>query len=587
MSSAEQNIYSGEFKKSDVDFRHPFIEIDNNKCILCARCIRICSDVVGANALGLVERGFNTFVAPSMGDSLSDTNCESCGLCISTCPTAAINENFKFKPGPVKLTEADTVCNYCSIGCEISLNHKTGFVMKVKGKEGLVNSDGNICRYAKFGYEYINDKNRITKPLLKVNGKYEEITFENAYEIIVDKVYAAKSDENAVFAGARLTNEELFLIKKLVRDAIKTQNISSFHYLGRGNYAKNTFKNANFNDVHTASKVYLLGSEINKDNAVLGFEINNARVRNGVQVELITNKDNSLMKRKVDTITKVDSYYHFIKAVNHYLLNKALQNGMFIGKTNQFDQYKASILKENYADLCNKANVSAKAIEDFAVTYNNEMNAIIVYSEKELSSNACIELHNLAMITGKLGKISNGLISLKEKNNAQGLIDLGITDNQDLVDSLKSKKIKNIFIYGEDPIGCALDKESAKSLLKDSFIVVQDYFKTETAELADLTLPASMPFEIGGTFTNTQKTIQQFDSQMDKLKQTSLTQLQSILKKLDVEVSAKVEITEIIEDAILDEKFEFEITISDNSNRMFNHGCDILVKLAEILFENK
>ncbi|MEI7594613.1 MAG: FAD-dependent oxidoreductase [Bacteroidota bacterium] len=580
---AEQKTFSGEFKQAEVDFSHPFIEIDNNKCVLCSRCIRICSDVVGANALGLVDRGFNTYVAPSMGDSLNDTDCESCGLCISACPTAAINENFKFKPGPVKTAEISTICNFCSIGCEITLNHKNGFVMKVTGKEGMVNIDGNLCKYPKFGYNYINSSSRITKPLYKINGKFEEISFEKAYEIIGTKVKASKADENAFFAGARLTNEEIYLIKKFAKEAVNTDNISSFHYIGRGDYSKNSFKNAEFSELYAASKVYLLGSEINKDNAVLGFEINNARVTNGVQVELITNKADSAMKKKVDAITKVDSYYYFVKAVNHFLLSKGLQNSLFIGKTKKFEEYKATLLKENFADLCKKSGVSACIIEKFAENYYNFMNAIIVFSEKELSANTCAELHNLAMITGKLGKIANGLISLKEKNNSQGLIDLGITDNHKVFDLLKGNKFKNIFIFDEDPIGTSTENNRSEVIawFKDSFVVVQDYFKTETAEVADLILPASMPFEIGGTFTNTQKMIQSFENSSSKLKQTSLLQLSNIISLIGVKVKNSIEVADLLKDAIKDENFEFIPTSKDKSNRLFNHGCDVVVKMAD------
>ena len=581
---AEQKSFTGEFKQAEVDFSHPFIEIDNNKCVLCSRCIRICSDVVGANALGLVDRGFNTYVAPSMGDSLNDTDCESCGLCISACPTAAINENFKFKPGPVKTAEIHTVCNYCSVGCEITLNHKNGFVMKVTGKEGMVNIDGNLCKYPKFGYNYINSSSRIIKPLAKRNGKFEEISFDEAYQIIAEKVKNTKSEEIGVFAGARLTNEEIYLIKKFAKEAVKTDNISSFHYLGRGDYSRNSYKNADFSEMFAASKVYLLGSEINKDNAVLGFEINNARVTNGVQVELITNKSDSSMKKKVDAITKVDSYYYFIKAANHYLLSKGLHNSLFIGKTKKYEEYNTSLLKENYAELSKKSGVSASVIENFAVAYNDEMNAILVYSEKELSANACIELHNLAMITGKLGKIANGLISLKEKNNAQGLIDLGITKKLNLLDLLKANKLKNLFIYGEDPIGCAEVKTEVKSWMKDSFVVVQDYFKTETAEAADLILPASMPFEIGGTFTNTQKMIQTFENSASKIEQSSLLQISSIMNLLGVKVSNSIEVSDLLKDAIIDENFEFVSTSKDNSNRLFNHGCDVVAKMADEMF---
>ncbi|MDR4989341.1 MAG: FAD-dependent oxidoreductase, partial [Bacteroidales bacterium] len=145
---ADQKLFGGNYKKYQVNFDHPYVEIDNNKCILCSRCIRICSEVNGANALGLVNRGFETYVAPSMDGPLQNTQCESCGLCIDTCPTGAITENVPFKTMPVQLEAFDTICNYCSVGCTITLHHKNGFIGRTTGKNGLINKDGSICRFA-------------------------------------------------------------------------------------------------------------------------------------------------------------------------------------------------------------------------------------------------------------------------------------------------------------------------------------------------------------------------------------------------------------------------------------------------------
>ncbi len=426
---AEQGKYEGEFKEYDVDFRHPFIEIDNNKCILCSRCVRICRDVVGANALGLVNRGFETYVAPSMGDRLQDTNCESCGLCISTCPTGAITENYLFKPGPVKLESAETICNYCSIGCSINLNHKNGFVMGTTGNEGMINKDSNLCRFPKFGYNYLNDKTRITKPLLKVNGRFEEITFDQAFDLITDRVKGVKPDDNVFFAGARLTNEEMYLIQKLARGGVKTNNITSFHYLNRGDgYIFHSSANVSFDQLKEASKIYLIGSEINQDNAVVGFMVSNAQKKSGVPVDLITVHEDSPMKHKADKVMKVKSYYHFIKAVNYYLVANGFENGLFIKDNCEgYEEYKEELLKENFVDLVEKSGVQfMDQVIEFAKEFNKEMNAIIIYSEKEVCAQTSFEMKNLAMVTGKLGKTANGLIALKEKNNSQGLFDMGI-----------------------------------------------------------------------------------------------------------------------------------------------------------------
>ena len=620
---AEQKRLGGEFKEYAVDFRHPYIEIDSNKCILCSRCVRICKEVVGANALGLVNRGFDTYVAPAMGDALQDTYCESCGMCVSTCPTGAITENFFFKPGPVKLEAVETICNFCSIGCSIELNHKKEYVMKVTGAEGRVNKLKSLCRYPKFGYKYLNDNSRITHPLLKVNSEFQKISFEKAFDIISEKISAATAKENAFFAGARLSNEELYLIQKLARLGAKTNYVGSFHYLGRGRYAGNTKDNVPFEQVRGASRLYLLGSEIHKDNAIAGMLVHNHHYMSGTPVELITSHPDTLLQYKVNETLVVKDYYAFIKAVNHYLLSNTLQNQLFINDNCiGFDLYKQDLLKEDYAGLCQKAGVDQALVEGFALRYNEEMNAILFYSEKELGSNACKEIYNLAMITGKLGKTSNGIVTLKEKNNSQGLEDMGLDSRygvgyQDLndpqfmarlkeswkVDELpaelgscryeltKDGKAKNFFIFGEDPIGCAIDVATVKSWFANAaFVMVQDYFMSETAKMADLILPASFPAETGGSFTNTQKMIQEFDAGMAlKIEHDNISQLLSLLRKFgsnglhDVN-EVRSEIFGLLPlDA--EKKHQFVYTEKDNANRMFSHGCDVVNKIFDDEFE--
>lgn len=624
--NATQEGLKGDFNEYKVDFRHPYIEIDNNKCVLCARCVRICRDVVGANALGLVNRGFETYVAPSMGESLTDTTCESCGMCISTCPTGAITENVPFKPGPVKLQKAQSICNYCSIGCELDYEHKSGFVMRVEGHDGQVNANGNLCKYGKFGYKYLNDRSRITKPMLKVNGRFQEIEFDEAYQIIADKIKGVEPDDNAFFAGARLSNEEMYLTQKLARAAVGTNNVSSFHYLNRGlGYAKNSRFNTPFEQLKDASKIFLIGAELNRDNAVLGFMVNDAKVRHNVPVHHVSNMEVSPMEHKVNEVLKVKSYYHFVKAVNHYLVANNFHNAMFIeDNCKGFDAYKEELLKENFGGLVEKSGVALMdSVIEFAKAYNNEMNAVVVFSEKELCSSTSIELFNLAMITGKLGKTANGLISVKEKNNAQGVFDMGICpslgvgavdiNNKELVSEMKKVwnvsslpenvnisqyeqlekgKLKNLFIFGEDPLGCAEDKVKVIRWLDISkFVMVMDYFMTETAEQADLILPASFPFETGGTFTNTQKVIQPFEAVFEaRAGKNTLQQLAGIMERFNVDQKATPEsimseIVKLLPKGENEEKYYFVNTNDKDGCHIFNHGCDFIVKKTDEEFE--
>jgi formate dehydrogenase major subunit len=612
---ARQKTYPGEFKEFDVDFRHPYIEFDNNKCILCARCVRICREVVGANALGLVNRGFDTFVSPSLGDSLMDTFCESCGMCISTCPTGAILENVIFKPGPVRTEQADSICTYCSVGCSLTYEHKNGFVMGVTGRKGLVNKDGNLCRYGKFGYNVMNHTDRILEPLLKENGKFREISFEEAFSLIKNKISSVSPDENAFFAGARLTNEELYLIQKLARAGAKTNNVGSFHYLGRGEGLHgNTRFNTPFAEIGGASHIYFVGTEINMDHGVIGFLANNLRIMKKIPVTMITTNKSGSMDHKVDEMIHIQSYYHFIKAVNYYLLKKGLENALFLReRADGLGAFKNRTLAQDFKRLLNDAGISETTLSTFAETYNKEMNAVLIFSEKEISGATSIELFNLAMITGKLGKTSNGLVSLKEKNNSQGLFDMGIEPGNgiggvpifdpalaaklqekwnitvppkiNLLDLLLGEgKIRNLFIFGEDPVGCSNSTEINGWLKKVDFKVVQDYFMTPTAEEANLIMPASFPAETGGSFTNAQKVIQPFEAVLPvKPGMTNIEQLIGILKKFGFAGSTAPEqvfgeLVSLLPGGKDHGPLKMEYTTADDDTRLFAFGCDAVVR---------
>ena len=251
------------------------------------------------------------------------------------------------------------------------------------------------------------------------------------------------------------------------------------------------------------------------------------------------------------------------------------------------------------------------------------MNSVLVFSEKHISSNASEELFNLCIITGKVGKTSSGLISLKEKNNSQGLFDMGIfpelavgmnrIDDQTFITKLKKAwhinslpetinpdqhklleegTIKNLFIFGEDPIGCAVNKDEVRALLsKAEFKVVMDYFMTETASEADLIMPASLPIESGGSYSNTQRFLLHYDMQMksnvEKRAYEQLIDLMNmfgIKNRLDLTNNITLEIATLLTARELDDderKYSLVYTEGNNYVRMFNYGCDFLVKKFE------
>ncbi len=618
--NVDQKYYAGEFRQYNIDFSHPLIEIDNNKCILCSKCIRVCDEVVGAKALGLVERGFETYVAPSLNKKLTETNCENCGMCISICPTGAITENVPFKVMPIKADKINTIDCFTSEGASIELFHKSNFYFRAEGTSGIANENRNIGKHAKFGYRIFNDLERLTKPMLKENGQWKEIDFDQAFNIIHKNIKGNEQD-TMVFAGGRLSNEELYLTQKFTRAALKTNNITCLNYVDRGTgYLYNTYKNVPLNQFKETNKIYIIGSNINYSNPLINHAIFNAAAINGVEIILITENDDAKLAYKCNKTIKVESYHAFIKAVNKLFVDKKWYNKFFIdNNVDGFNKYLEELKSENLDSLCKKAKINKEDLEQFTNSYNKELNSIVVFAENEVSSNVASEITNMLMLSGKLGKTANGMFAIKEKNNSQGIIDMGIRPilgvggvpfNEDYLkyaskyynnqgpsadaicqcDKVLNGEFKKFMIFGEDPIGTAINSQKIKTWFKSSdFMIVQDYFMTETAKMADLVLPASFHFETGGSFTNTQKFILPFEkSATPPCKNDNLQQLAKLFHAFGIEQSDDKdvifdEITNLLSKAA-EHKLKFNNTVDNNDSKYFDFSCDIMLKkVSEIV----
>jgi NADH-quinone oxidoreductase subunit G len=222
-----ESSYLGDKREPYVDTSNPFYDYDASKCILCGLCVRVCGELQCTSAIGFEDRGFDTIVKTPFNEGLINSKCVSCGNCVSVCPVGALTPKAqKFRHWETK--EVQTTCSYCGVGCQLNLIVKGD---KVVGAQPSLEgpNDGLLCVKGKFAYKFINHPDRIKTPLIKRNGKFEEVSWEQAYRYIRRKVIEIKEESGPeAFAGltsARCTNEENYLFQKLFRAVIGTNNI--------------------------------------------------------------------------------------------------------------------------------------------------------------------------------------------------------------------------------------------------------------------------------------------------------------------------------------------------------------------------
>ncbi|QEK11397.1 molybdopterin-dependent oxidoreductase [Crassaminicella thermophila] len=484
---------SGEVHKREFIDNHPFIHRNPDKCILCGLCVRVCDEIMGIAALGLVDRGFDTIVKPALDKPLKETSCISCGQCISVCPTGALGEKLSIeKSVPVKTKTTHTVCSHCSVGCNISLNTKGNLLVRsLPDKESPVD-DGLLCVKGRFGFDIAKD-HRLTKPLIRKEGKLVEVSWDEAI------LYTAKKSQSltllygsnalAVSISDKYTNEEIYLNMKGVKKVLKTENICSFNSLQEGikdvlgyDASSNTF-----DELLSTETILLIGSDIMKDHTIVGLKIKHA-INHGAKLITI-NPFQSQADEWAYMQVKPENNINFLKEITKSLIDNGLTPNH--DKTSGFEA-----LKESLKDI--KVSTAAKEI---AQIYGNSKKAMIVFDQNNITPDAAKLIANIAVISGHIGKARSGIIQLKPNNNSQGLVDMGINkDPRKIVQMIKDKKVKGLLIFGEDIPHIDL------SNLK--FLMVQDTHLTETARKADVVLPAVSFAESRGTYTNSERRIQ-------------------------------------------------------------------------------
>lgn len=490
---ASPKSFTGEVHNNKNDDKHPFIIRDSDKCILCGLCVRTCEDIMGIGALGLVDRGFDTIVKPGLDTPLKETGCISCGQCVSVCPTGALQERLMIrKPVPVKPVETITTCSYCSIGCQTKLNTADSLLIRSVPVNSKPNEMGLLCVKGRFGFNVADSPERLTKPLIRKDNVLQEVSWEEALLYTAKKAQALNilygSQALGVAISDRYTNEEIYLARQLGEKVLKTDNISSFNSRAGGiidvlgyDASSNTLE-----ELLSTETIIVIGTDIMTDYTIAGLKVKQA-VKAGAKLITI-NPSETLLDEIAQIKVKDNDDITLFKEIQKALIDLGCKPSNALG----FDE-----LSKELGGI-----TPGETSKEIASIYKNSKKAMIVFGEMDVTEDVARAIANISVLAGHIGKPHSGIIQLKAQSNSQGLSDIGIKKNINTIkEQIENKSIKGLLVFGEDV------KDYDLSNL--DFLMVQDVFLTETAKLADVVFPAATPLESSGTYTNSERKIQQ------------------------------------------------------------------------------
>lgn len=514
------NRFEGEKFDLPKDEVNPLIERNMNRCVLCGKCVRVCDEVVGYGSYSFINRGFETKIATAFDRGL---NCEFCGQCVSMCPVGAILPRpFKFKARPWQLKEVDSVCGYCGNGCTVTLGVKDNQVETIRFNDETGVNDGNLCIRGRFGYSYVNSDKRLTKPLVRKDGELKEVSWDEAISTAVKGLQDA-GDKIGILSGARLSNEELFLLKNFA-SALETGNIDHSGgecYKGVTEGLLETLgvqaSTATFPQVENANAILAIRSDFYETHPVFGMVVNQAIRRNEAKLSVVADKHGKLSKlpNARTLMHKPGMELNVLNALCHTIIEEGLVKAEGL---EGLDELKAALKNYSSDAVAQSVGGDAEAIKDAARELAQAENAAVMLAYglpyTAYSKELAIAAANLSLLAGIVGQEGSGLYLCGEKANSQGAIDLGIVPGenglgaQQMLQAAAEGELKALYLVGEDPVVSYPDRKMVAKALEKPFLVVQDIFMSASAQLADVVLPAGSFAEKDGTFTNAERRIQ-------------------------------------------------------------------------------
>ena len=534
----ELKSFTGEATQYRVDRTHPLIELDPNKCILCGRCVRICSDVVGVNAYGFINRGFATVVRPALGGSLLDTDCVSCGMCIGTCPTGAIAAKLPLaKPGPWATSAAPAVCHYCGTGCQLNYDAYGDALIKVSRREDNPVTLGSHCRKGMFGFEYVQSRDRLLNARIRPGRELQETTVDDAISYagmrLKELARRYSPEEMAVFVSPRLTNEEIYLAQKFARLSLRTHNVTTFARLvNRELDCPEVISTASYNDLVDAQAILVVNSSLDEEHFVVDLLGKRAIRKGGKLIYIGSGANRTSAPAEVFLQCAPGTESEVMLGILKAFAGRAggnLEERPFLAKAMGAIRPKA---------FEKHTGVSWEGVEAAAQLLASSILKVLAFNKDFRGTRVAGDERLFAAAAEALGC---PVLALREKANMQGLLDMGASptwlpgyrtrDDEaavdalekewgvvlrdlkghgpDLATALSAKRIKVAVVIGEDPLGSdAIPEELKSGLLAADFLLVADTTLTATGSAANVVLPLSALAETSGTVTNQERRVQ-------------------------------------------------------------------------------
>jgi formate dehydrogenase major subunit len=550
--------------KAEKDTSNPYFTFDPSKCIVCSRCVRACDEQQGTFALTIQARGFESKVSASQDDPFMDSECVSCGACVQACPTATLTENSVIDKGQAEHSVI-TTCAYCGVGCSFRAEMKGEEIVRmVPNKDGHANH-GHSCVKGRFAIGYATHPDRIVKPMIraKISDAWREVSWEEAigYAAGELKRIQAKYGRDSIggITSSRCTNEETYLVQKLVRAGFGNNNVDTCArvcHSPTGYGLKNTIGESAgtqaFDSVMQADVIFVIGANPTDGHPVFASQMKR-RLRQGAHLIVAD-------PRRIDLVhtPHIEADYHlplrpgtnvaFINSIAHVVVTEGLVKEDFVRERcewDSFEKWRALVGDPKYSPEAMESvtGVPAAAVRGAARLYATGGNGAIYYglgvTEHSQGSTMVMGIANLAMATGNLGREGVGVNPLRGQNNVQGSCDMGsfpheftayrhVSDDAvrhsfeaawgvplraepglripNMFEAALDGDFKALYIEGED-IGQSdpNTQHVTAALSAMECIIVQDLFLNETAKFAHVFLPGSTFLEKDGTFINAER----------------------------------------------------------------------------------